>query len=331
MMDDKYREIAPHLPVQGGGMEHPDPEVFAQGLVRGFSRLWLVGQRYEIHNGRLYEFDPGVRAIAPAGSPQLVNELARLYEGDEDAVLGFASTWGLLGWWPMTRDAVTPGSERYHEIALASRLSAEDPRIGEPLSWIWAHASGVRLCLTLLGYLRARDVAGLQEHLASLRLPVLADAGPDDRYPVITCGMRHAVQARVLVMREDDPVGWASLLIRAVVNANLREGITEQLEEETVAGQLTLRRRRIFSSLSDVIYWHLAELAQSDDRLAQCEFCGTVFLQEDRRQRFCPPPQWVNEEGHKRGPTESLCAKRARMRRLRRAGKREAGARGGTV
>jgi hypothetical protein len=97
-----------------------------------------------------------------------------------------------------------------------------------------------------------------------------------------------------------------------IVNANLL-GVTEQLVP--APGGVT-RRVRAFRSLVDVAYWHLARLAASS-QLAECDECGALFERTDGRQRFCPPPHWLDPDGHKKGPKESLCAKRARMRRLR--------------
>jgi hypothetical protein len=301
----------------------------------GFTRLWPVGTAYEIRAGRLYEVDPVVRRIAPAGSPQIVTDLSRLYEGDEAAVLGFARTWGLLGWWPLQRQALHGQPRQLLATMERARLSPEDPRIGEPLAWIWAHASGVRLCLTLLGYIRQGDGAGLGNYLQSLAVPLpsadgngltvaffdepagepIAETGS---WPRIICGTRHEISSRQFMTgHPEDPLGWGLHIVTQLVNANLTGGISEQLLVEPVQGRHRARRERVFASLADVAYWHLAELCLALDQLVPCAECGTVFVREDRRQRFCPPPRWQTPEGELRGPGESLCAKRARMRRLR--------------
>jgi hypothetical protein len=52
-------------------------------------------------------------------------------------------------------------------------------------------------------------------------------------------------------------------------------------------------------------------------RTAECEECGAVFVPEHGRQRFCPPPQWLDSDGRLHGPRQSLCSKRAYMREFR--------------
>jgi hypothetical protein len=305
------------------------------GQPTAFTRLWPVGTDYEIRAGRLYEIGPVRHSLAPASSPQLVTDLSRLYEGDEAAVLDFARSWGLLGWWPLQVQALLHRPEELFTREQRARFSEADRRIGEPLAWIWAHAHGVRFCLRILGYLRQHDGMGLADYLQSLAVPLHAPDGsgltveyfddPDEEpvretgaWPRITCAARGEITTRqFLTGIPADALGWGLHIVTLLVNANLTGGSSEEVVSELLAGRPVARRERVFGSLADVAYWHLAELMQGLDRLVACQECGTVFRQEDRRQRFCPPPRWQTADGEIRGSPESLCAKRARMRRLR--------------
>jgi hypothetical protein len=64
------------------------------------------------------------------------------------------------------------------------------------------------------------------------------------------------------------------------------------------------------TALLEVIWWHVGQWAlrvTKGGEVRLCEFCDTPFLVEDGRQRFCP--KTIGEE--------SLCALKARQRRLR--------------
>jgi hypothetical protein len=300
------------------GVIFPSAEDIAHSRKQGFAQLWPVGDDYEILEGRLYEINTAGRYIAPAGSPQLVSELARLHEGDEAVVRSFATRWGLLGWWELLQeDQGRMTSDAFVELGRAHQRSETDSRIGEPLPWIWAHAHGIRLCLEILKYLKRGDDAGLDRWIADRRVAPLPDH-PTTRLPGLRYAVGHLPYTAVVTANEEPAaMGWH--LIRMVVNPNL-VGIRQVVEPATPEGHGVLPMRA-FRALTDMAYWQLAEMAWALTRdvgaLGICEACGLAFKQEDRRQRYCPPPRWKDDQGRWQGPTESLCAKKARMARLR--------------
>src|SRR4051812_22954047 len=95
-----------------------------RGLAHALNE-WGVG-RYEIKNGWLRQQGPTTRVYEPAEHRQVVTDLAKLHDGDENAVRAFADHWGLLG----------------QGVLIAKKSGGSDqPR--EPLDWIWAHARAV--------------------------------------------------------------------------------------------------------------------------------------------------------------------------------------------
>src|SRR5687767_11653981 len=78
----------------------PAEDELAASRRAGFRTLWHVADRYEIRDGHLFMVlgERSPRLIAPAGCPKLPEDLSRLLQGDEEAVLTFARTWGHVGW-----------------------------------------------------------------------------------------------------------------------------------------------------------------------------------------------------------------------------------------
>ncbi len=290
----------------------PDEEELAASRRAGFSHLWTVASDYQVIDGFLYERYPEARYIAPAGSPQLFSEVAKLHEGDSEAVLAFARRWGKLGWAEVARASVGSFDAYVEEVRkYQTRMPHETSLIGEPLPWIWAHARGIRVCLDVLRYLRLRDLDGLDRYLGPIRRP-LGEDYPELMAVHIPFGAGHTIfDSQAGAIKGIEKEGW--YIIWFIVNTNL-VGIRHRLDMLDGAGvQVT----RVYRGLIDVAYWQLAELAQDTQRVGVCEECGAIFRQEDRRQRFCPPPRWEDEGGQVHGPEESACAKKARMRRLR--------------
>jgi hypothetical protein len=92
----------------------------------------------------------------------------------------------------------------------------------------------------------------------------------------------------------------ARAVLRAFLEPNLC-GVDRGYDPET--GRSVFK----FKALIQLIYWQVADWINGE-RLRACEECQTIFFASDDRQRFCPPPQGINE---------SRCARRARMRALR--------------
>jgi hypothetical protein len=78
----------------------------------------------------------------------------------------------------------------------------------------------------------------------------------------------------------------------------------------------------LFSGLVEAAYWQLGHvLATGTVKKCAARECRAYFIQTDKRQRFCPPrfDPWSRTRY-----AESLCAVRVRMRRNRKAARRQA-------
>jgi len=91
---------------------------------------------------------------------------------------------------------------------------------------------------------------------------------------------------------------------RSLINPNIK-GISRVLKEVGGKDQSLLQ----FQALIEVAYWQLADVVDGG-RVRRCEAsgCGAVFIQKDRRQRFCPP---------RFAQQESPCAIRERVGNFR--------------
>lgn len=273
----------------------PDRASIAEAERLGIPHWWEVAADYTVQDRVLVEAVEVAQRYAPATTPHVVTELAKLREGDEAQARAFAKRWGALGYVRLLKR--TPGLSAHRRNELLSQAR------GDPLPWVWAHARGVHTCLDLLGYLQDADIDGLERYLQTLR---------DERghYPALTYGWRFELRSHTRV-GDSDAAAAARGLVAHVVTTNL-EGLSMALEPTSEG---TFRVIQTFDALCDLVYWHLANSVASlardrPGRLARCEECGAFFLRTDPRQRFCPA-----EGPHSAG--ESRCAKRARARRLR--------------
>jgi hypothetical protein len=255
---------------------------------------------YSVVDGVLLESGPVSRAYFPGLSPQLVSEFAKLGEGDESKAMTFAASWGLLGRWSLIFNAPDLSAEARSEALGRGR--------GEPLTWLWAHVRGVRVCLNLLGYLQSSNFDGLNRYMQTL-------SAADGTYPQFIFGRRYGIDSFVWI-GEGAPEAIAADAICTVVSSNLAH-IGVSLEPIYVEGKTGFQIGQQINTLAEYIYWHLAKLAAASGELARCRACGALFERKDARQEFCPPSRWVLQNGKHAGPRESSCAKRARARRLR--------------
>lgn len=263
----------------------------ADGRGAGFPGLWRVAEDYVIQDRWLKEQGKDARLYFPAAHKELPSELAKLHEGDEKAVLDFARTYGALGYRCLVKDHTLPN--------------------GDPLTWIWAHAGTVRLCLRLLEGLQDKDTNHIpnRDHLDNVLREIASPQWGQD-----------APKARIAAGGKIGEAYWglapqsrgefedlAATIFKDIVNKNLI-GLSPRL----VFNEQTNSWRQVFSfqALIQMVYWHLANYA-AGGRLKRCEAegCGSLFLQTDGRQRFCPPRLDAQ--------AESPCAVRQRQRNLR--------------
>src|SRR5215471_7867219 len=125
----------------------------------------VVFDDYGIDEGMIIPHGTIRTRYHPETCPELPQQLARVSRGDTAAALAFVRTYGLLG---------------YAQVAAAVGHHAHRDTPGDPLSWIWAHAETVALCLLLTYGLQTGDDATLQHGLRAVHLPQPphADGGP---------------------------------------------------------------------------------------------------------------------------------------------------------
>jgi hypothetical protein len=230
----------------------------------------------------------------PETCPALPQQLARVSRGDTAAALAFVRTYGLLG---------------YAQVATAVGRQAHRDALGDPLTWIWAHAETVALCLLLTYGLQTGDDATLQHGLRAMQLPQppQADGGPRLIIPAVWDQPRVHVNCPAPLHSPEDWRTYARALRRDVLNVHLL-GVRPQL----VDGGATDHPGWQFPALLAMVYWHLLHIAVQGvvQRCAEVS-CRAFFVPTRRTQRFCPaaPPART-----------SRCAVRARRRAGRQPG-----------
>ncbi len=274
---------------------------------------WPVNQDYSVKDGRLCATGDEVRRYDPLADEHRVTEFAKLYDGNENAVVEFARRRGLLGWGVI--------GEPHPEAMVALDT--------DPISWVWGHARNVRMVLTLYRYLQQKDHDGLTSFLdtnseralskiegeierASQWPPpmsVPASFGTEEGMIIIM----HQHSSLPITFPRGEPAKAAERIIAEIINPNLGHwgmlwvGVQYQVYTDPL--------HLVFECpyLLAAIYWHLANIVTAGRTVARCQdpTCSALFVVTDRRQRYCPPPAgW-------KGTTGSQCAAQHRKRRQR--------------
>lgn len=271
-------------------MDYATDEEHERSRQQGFVGYWSIAEGYEIRDGFLRPLGDRKREYMPAAPEHegVLTDFARLEAGSEGAVIRFAEKWGLLG---------------YNEL-MVSCGNAGGTVDGDPLPWVEAHASGVKTCMRLIEYLNQGSREGLERFLSSLPTDSRGDAEKVTLlvfhgYGPWTGTVPHTV------FKDSSPEHIARVLILTIVNDNLQT-IHPRLMLAEPGGKLALYHD--FAALLDVIYWRLARIAVSSERLSRCAYCGQYFLRTHGRQQYCPPPEGTKSR-------ESLCSRKARAHR----------------
>jgi hypothetical protein len=138
-----------------GQPEQPSPAHEPRPLPR-FLRDAVVCDDYIIVDGMVIPQGPIRTHYRPETCPELPQQLARVARGDTAVALAFVRTYGLLG---------------YAQLAAAVGRGPDSPGAGDPLTWIWAHADTVALCLHVTYGLQTGDDAALQQGLRAWQVP----------------------------------------------------------------------------------------------------------------------------------------------------------------
>lgn len=257
----------------------------------GFRRKWPIDDDYCIQDQRLAPIlkDKKWKTLyAPGGREELPGEIAKLERDDQDAVLAFARRYGVLGFFELSR------TETNHPY-------------GDPLNWIWLHAETLGLCLSLKEMLDRREIDSLNRRLMDFPQ---GSAPPDYPAPRIVFASRGTWQQSNFFVtngpnRTDMLQGLAASILSTIVNANIAQlhpALAWNAKRQMFAQHFQ------FTALIEVAYWHIANVLRGGT-VARCDRpgCRGIFIQTDRRQRFCPT-------GTKQ---ESTCAVRERVQRKR--------------
>jgi hypothetical protein len=266
---------------------------------QGFA-LYEVREDYVIRDDRLWPQGEIKYKYAPMLHPELTTEIAKLTWGDKRAVLRFARRYGLLGYSFVVEETLQRNPSAEHPI-WQERLSEYK---GEPLRWIWGHASTINICLALTSLLQEGNEAALQSYLHTLRGPVSLGWDVQLNLDSYTVALEDGC---FIPFPELGIIESAKWFRRKTVNSNIgpvRRGIHD------VDG----KGEKSYYSVKGTVraaYWHLATLIETGQyRLVRCKDpkCQAWFVQRDPRQRFCPA------QG---GMKESRCSARYRMRARR--------------
>lgn len=228
------------------------------------------------------------RSYLPMGTPGIVSEFARVRPGNAKSALRFVNRWGLLGHGALARD----GS-------------------GDPLDWIFAHANGVRVALTIRKHIGDDD--RLHDYLS--------DLGESPFGYGIGLHIEPASELASLVRPGGEIIGGAeNVYLRHIINPNLR-GVYFQLMDGAPSKALAeIGRYHLvikWDALISVIYRHLADIV-TGHRVRLCDSCGLPFRVTQGRQRFCPGSPDPRTGRNQR----SLCEGRYTKARRRREGKK---------
>jgi hypothetical protein len=306
-------------------------EEVAANIEQGFARFWDVYEDYTIVNDSLFSQGKPKYSYAPMVHQEIPSQLAQLKRGDRAGVLRFARTYGSLG----------------YQLLLPPAPGLWKP-IGDPLSWIWAHSETIRFCLKLSELLQEQDLYTLKDvlraqHVTPEDIEELCDREQHEELK----DTRHFVQAprsgrgsnffSTMIVAERDKVrlAWDDLpnkkdcsnmdrmnfltccFRNRIINSNIK-GMVRALSviwHPRLHPRIEERSYWQFTALIETVYWHLADAVDAG-KVKRCEDCHRIFIQQDKRQRYCPP--LYNSESSKRRHSRCGTRKRVTEHRLRR-------------
>ena len=278
----------------------------------------------------------------PFDCPGLPNALAKVRT--ESHAVKFVQTYGLLGFTDVAGVEVINASSDVlsgvlDEEAVCEAVYEHLPH--DPPEWFLSQAQTVRFALDLIKALGCLDdkqlIATLEDHSVDLdrcanHTQHHSSSTRQNKTSIFGGDVISGVY--VLQLGEERPNNIAqTVIISTPIGQSRSSAIREHayallalmVNRNTKAIRLGVRASsnglvfcREARALIEVIWYHIGEMAlligRGKNRLTRpaqgirmCEECGLPFVVTDRRQRFCPP-----DFGSK-----SLCATRARQRRLR--------------
>lgn len=261
------------------------------------------------------------RLYFPVNYRQLPFELAKVKENNLDDALEFVRAWGLL---------------------TARRASQADMTFayGTPPWYVWGHARNIRIVLSLYESLSQSDPRALiqtvsdvtnveEEESVFLKTQTSFGRSAGDRglFTVTWKKMSGSEDLKsgltpstdFFPLTSESSASLATRIIDDLVNENLKE-LRHYLacppgDASPPPWELTLS----WGQLTDIVYWHLANVLAARNPFLRCLYCKNLFEQTHGRQQFCPPPQTSRglvKGGHLKR-AQSLCALRYRYNKYR--------------
>jgi hypothetical protein len=213
--------------------------------------------------------------------------------------------------------------------------------IGDPLLWIWVHAETIQFCLKISELLQDDDLDTLKDlirtqYVTPKDIEELCEPGQveelKDTLRIAQSGAggvgRKFFSTMLVAERDKIRLAWGDLpnkkecsdvesmnyLARSFRNRVINANIQGMVRALSVNKRPTIHDRSYwgFTALIETAYWHLADIVDGG-KVKRCEDCHGLFIQRDKRQRYCPPP--YNPQSPKR--RHSLCGTRKRVKELR--------------
>lgn len=264
----------------------------------GFLSTWPVHKNHVISRGVLIAEGPVEYEYQAIERVELPNVIAKLNTDDEDAIIEFASTYGLFGY------SATLGDDD---------RSQWGPDNKEPLWWIKQHVETVSLVLEMAECLVEADVEKRSEKAAAIYEAHLTDnlsefgiGGNGERTPVFS----FAARGKRSLFANPTPVSagleWVSYATCEILSHNL-QGVVRQ----PMRNGYKVKSGFCFEALIDAVYWQIQNGIDGGS-LKLCDECKKPFIATHGRQKFCPP-RYIYK-GHEQ---ESTCAIAHRQRKYR--------------
>lgn len=243
-----------------------------------------------LHPAVISPFGKQIKSYSPIEHKELPSEIAKLRTGNKENILQFVSTYGRLGFAYNVYDG------------------------GDPIPWIIANAHTIYFCLALIKGLNEPLVkAEFKQVMKDFLNRLESDPTIQDWLPYLVFSDSYWIKKENWIKclkRDESTRRLALFVLHEIININIRH-IRPQIsvcwdrslsspEELSSLFKMFLS----YSSLIEIAYWHLAT-SISHGRVNQCKECGEYFIQEDPRQRYCPPKGYSKE---------SACAIRTRVR-----------------
>lgn len=219
---------------------------------------WVACPYYEVVDGIIQGYGdiPNWRRYYPFDNLELPNALAKVDPTSTEQILEFVHRYGTLGG--------SPDDTGKHGES-------------EAVTWIQKQITAVNILLKLVECSRNND-----EETAS----VLIDRTNHTRVSSIPLYELIPRQPEVFDpgLISDTPLGWVRRVALLIINSN----ITGIYRQATIKEDGKIESAFYFSSMLDVIYWHILNAMEGGADIGRCEECGTPFIKTDGRQRFCP-------------------------------------------